>query len=85
MKTNQLKKIDTTSAGNPRRPYQKPTLGVLGDLRSLTLGGSIGAGESGGAPRKVKLSIQPGDFSPHGYPVGPDGAPLVPPSGPSNP
>jgi hypothetical protein len=37
----------------PRRPYASPRLVVLGDLRSLTLGGSPGAGDSGvGAPRK---------------------------------
>lgn len=37
----------------PRRPYVSPRLVDLGDLRSLTLGGSPGAGDSGiGAPRK---------------------------------
>ena len=36
-----------------RRPYASPRLVELGDLRSLTLGGSPGAGDSGiGAPRK---------------------------------
>lgn len=36
-----------------RRPYISPRLVVLGDLRSLTLGGSPGFGDSGvGAPRK---------------------------------
>ena len=36
-----------------RRPYVSPRLVDLGDLRSLTLGGSPGAGDSGiGAPRK---------------------------------
>jgi len=36
-----------------RRPYVSPRLTDLGDLRSLTLGGSPGAGDSGiGAPRK---------------------------------
>ena len=36
-----------------RRPYVSPRLVVLGDLRSLTLGGSPGFGDSGiGAPRK---------------------------------
>ena len=36
-----------------RRPYVSPRLVELGDLRSLTLGGSPGAGDSGiGSPRK---------------------------------
>ena len=28
--------------------YEKPKLEILGDVRALTLGGSAGAGESGG-------------------------------------
>ena len=37
----------------PRRPYVAPHLVELGDLRSLTLGGSPGANDSGiGSPRK---------------------------------
>jgi hypothetical protein len=36
----------------PRRPYASPRLVELGDLRSLTLGGSPGAGDSGTQPRK---------------------------------
>ena len=36
-----------------RRPYVPPQLVVLGDLRSLTLGGSPGANDSGiGDPRR---------------------------------
>lgn len=36
-----------------RRPYAAPRLVELGDLRSVTLGGSPGFGDSGiGAPRK---------------------------------
>jgi hypothetical protein len=36
-----------------RRPYASPRLVELGDLRSLTLGGSPGFGDSGvGRPRK---------------------------------
>jgi hypothetical protein len=31
----------------PRKPYRKLHLEALGDLRSLTLGGSPGTGESG--------------------------------------
>jgi hypothetical protein len=44
-----------TSAGvvERRRPYVTPHLVELGDLRSLTLGGSPGANDSGlGTPRK---------------------------------
>ncbi|HEX5717660.1 MAG TPA: lasso RiPP family leader peptide-containing protein [Thermoanaerobaculia bacterium] len=37
----------------PRRPYVSPRLVELGDLRSLTLGGSPGFGDSGiGSPRR---------------------------------
>lgn len=31
-----------------RKPYRKPELRQLGDLRTLTLGGSPGTGDSGG-------------------------------------
>lgn len=50
-----------------RRPYISPRLVVLGDLRSLTLGGSPGFGDSGiGAPRRPLVvgpaaSIPPSD------------------------
>ncbi len=37
------------TAGQFRKPYHKPQLEELGDLRTLTLGGSPGAGDSGGA------------------------------------
>lgn len=42
---------ETASEGPPReaarrRPYHTPRLERLGDLRSLTLGGSPGAGDS---------------------------------------
>lgn len=43
----------TPSDAEPRRPYVSPRLVELGDLRSLTLGGSPGFGDSGiGSPRK---------------------------------
>ena len=35
--------------GNPRKPYSKPQLEMLGDLRNLTLGGSPGSGDSSNA------------------------------------
>lgn len=41
-----------SSDAGSRRPYASPRLVVLGDLRSLTLGGSPGFGDSGGQPRK---------------------------------
>ena len=42
-----------SDAVEPRRPYVSPRFVELGDLRSLTLGGSPGAGDSGvGRPRK---------------------------------
>jgi hypothetical protein len=36
----------------PRKPYAGPVLEPLGDLRNITLGTSLGVGESGG--RKTK-------------------------------
>ena len=43
----------TPEDAESRRPYVSPRLVELGDLRSLTLGGSPGAGDSGiGSPRK---------------------------------
>jgi hypothetical protein len=38
----------TLNKGKPRKPYRKPHLDKLGDLRTLTLGGSPGTGDSGG-------------------------------------
>lgn len=39
-----------------KQPYETPRLDVYGDLRSVTLGGTPGAGESQGASlRKFKL------------------------------
>ena len=79
--SNQLNETNTAMEF-PRKPYRKPSLSSLGDLRSLTLGGSIGVGESGGGSRKVKVGIQ---FAPGDYPLGPDGMPLMPPDGSPNP
>ena len=39
--------LQPESAGPNRRVYTRPLLEVLGDIRDLTLGGSIGAGDSG--------------------------------------
>ncbi len=46
-----------------RKPYHKPKLEILGDLRSLTLGGSYGSGESGNLTHKVARGIPlPGEY-----------------------
>lgn len=65
------------STSNPhegRKPYLKPFLTPLGDLRSLTLGGSPGIGDSGSAgTRKPHTPIH--------QPIGiqrPDGSVLLP-------
>ena len=48
-----------------RRPYVSPRLVELGDLRSLTLGGSPGFGDSGGgAPRKPLVIGEQAPFPP---------------------
>jgi len=39
----------TESAGGNRKTYRRPRLTVYGDLRTLTLGGSLGVGDSGNA------------------------------------
>lgn len=64
-----------------RKPYRKPCLKKLGDLRSLTLGGSAGAGDSGGSlTHKVKLGLpQPAGIPrPDGGIRLPDGSILMP-------
>lgn len=58
-----------------RRRYRKPLLERLGELRALTLGGSPGAGDSGGAygselPRAGEMSL-PGGFPPPDDPFQP--------------
>lgn len=46
----EAKKKPTGKNAAPRRIYIKPQLEKLGDLRTVTLGGSqIGTGDSGGA------------------------------------
>jgi hypothetical protein len=63
--------------GKTRRLYRKPKLEELGDLRTLTLGGSPGAGDSG-APmlQKVKTGMPVGFPPLDGY---------IPPSNLSKP
>jgi hypothetical protein len=45
--------ISSTTQTLVKKPYEKPGLEILGDLRSVTLGGSPGYGESGGGRRDV--------------------------------
>ncbi len=64
-----------------RKPYRKPYLKNLGDLRTLTLGGSPGAGDSGSSTiRTPPVSIpQPiGLRRPDGSVLLPDGSILLP-------
>jgi hypothetical protein len=63
-----------------RKPYRKPRLESLGDLRSLTLGGSFGTGESGSTMRKVQVGLpEPiGVHRPDGTILLPDGSLLLP-------
>jgi len=48
---------------NLRKPYHKPFLEELGDLRDITLGGSLGVGESGShypvGHKSTHLKVQP--------------------------
>ncbi len=54
------------SGTKPRKPYRKPHLQVLGDLRSLTLGGSPGVNDSGSSST---YKPPPGGLpQPEGYP-----------------
>lgn len=57
-----------------RKPYRKPTVLVLGDLRTLTLGGSPGAGDSTGAGGIEMVYNGRPIIGPDGYPIfNPDG------------
>ena len=61
------------NAGRHRKPYRKPQLEELGDLRTLTLGGSPGTGDSGGGmfsefPPGVHSMPPPGSYPQPGNP-----------------
>lgn len=56
--------VKNSSAPGRRRPYRTPRLERLGDLRSLTLGGSPGAGDSGMAAEQDPLVVGGGGFVP---------------------
>jgi hypothetical protein len=43
-----MAKEEPISLATPRKVYEKPKLEAIGDVRSLTLGPSIGLHESGG-------------------------------------
>lgn len=47
-----------------RRPYTSPRLSELGDLRTLTLGGSPGAFDSGGGEPRRPLQVGQAPFPP---------------------
>lgn len=47
-----------------RRPYRKPRLEQLGDLRTLTLGGSPGLNDSGSQFTRRPPGTMPGKFPP---------------------
>jgi hypothetical protein len=63
------------------KAYRKPRLRILGDLRTLTLGGSPGANDSGASRiRNPAVHIpQPGGYYPPEFYPRPTGAPA--PSG----
>ena len=46
--TRNVQVIDRDSAETHRRVYERPVLLALGEIRTLTLGASPGAGESAG-------------------------------------
>ena len=58
-----------------RKPYRKPQLEVLGDLRTLTLGGSPGLNDSGGDTTHKLPGTMP---QPVGFPHLPDGSTVLP-------
>ena len=51
-----------------RKTYVKPTLNNLGDLRTLTLGGSPGSGESGNNAHVPLGGPMPPPMPPAGFP-----------------
>lgn len=73
----------TSSAMKYHKKYRKPQLQELGDLRTLTMGGSPGTGDSSGSTSRFpsnKTLRQPFDFPPlpDGSRIGPDGSILPP-------
>jgi len=47
--------LDAAAAPSRREPYEAPKLERLGDVRELTLGGSIGNGDSGAPQRQARI------------------------------
>jgi hypothetical protein len=45
----------SNGAFGARDPYEPPRLTPLGDLRDLTLGGSVGRGDSGAVTRQARI------------------------------
>lgn len=62
-----------------RKIYRKPLLKKLGDLRSLTLGGSPGVGDSSNGATQFPPGSGP---TPGSYPVPGGFPPTFPPKGP---
>ncbi len=77
--TNQFNQAGAINP-DPRKPYREPHLVSLGDLRTLTLGGSPGKNDSGSELIMRQLgSLPQTDFmvNPDGSPS-PDGGPRLP-------
>jgi hypothetical protein len=66
-----------SSFATKRRVYRKPRLRLLGDLRTLTLGGSPGLNDSGSSLIRRPLGSlpQPGGYYPPEFYPRPKGAP----------
>lgn len=47
--------VDRPVSGRQPAPYGTPRLSALGDLRDLTLGGSVGRADSGAPTRQARV------------------------------
>ncbi len=67
LNNTETKQTPAEGANKIRKPYHTPRLKDLGDLRTLTLGGSPGVLDSGSAGiRKPPADVAPGFFDPSG-------------------
>lgn len=72
--SDQMYELFAEDKVNPRKPYHKPFVQELGDLRSLTLGGSPGAGDTGNSGTQMIYGSRP-IIGQDGYPIfNPDGS-----------
>lgn len=69
---NAISQLPVEEQGKRRRKYRKPRLEKLGDLRTLTLGGSPGLNDSGSQFTHKPPGTMP---QPDGFPFPPDGPP----------